>query len=158
MLLLNILLLAILAQFSSTILKRVAPLFYKESTELVKIKRDLIKTRTQLSSISAQDEFAKWAKLRRALDKLMADYQKLSSSEASARTSFQFKYNILIKAVVYFIQIGTFMYFRSTPMFYLPSDWVGPFSYILRLPFAPVGSVSVVYWYMACQHVLNRFA
>lgn len=79
----------------------------------------------------------------------------LASEETSSRSVFFLKYNMMTKAVVYMMQAATFLYFRSNAMFYLPQGWVGPFSYLLSMPFAPSGSVSVVYWFMACQYVLN---
>jgi hypothetical protein len=42
------------------------------------LKADILAKRTELMQTSAQDQFAKWAKLRRSIDKGLADLDKLS--------------------------------------------------------------------------------
>jgi hypothetical protein len=44
------------------------------------LKRDVLATRDELRKTSSQDEFAKWARLRRKLDKQTADLEKLGES------------------------------------------------------------------------------
>jgi tail-anchored protein insertion receptor len=46
---------------------------------LRKLKTDLLNTKTELLKTSAQDQFARWAKLRRSVDKGLADLEKLSA-------------------------------------------------------------------------------
>ena len=43
-----------------------------------RIKADILAKRTELMQTSAQDQFAKWAKLRRSIDKGLADLDNLS--------------------------------------------------------------------------------
>lgn len=45
-----------------------------------KLKTELLKTKQELAKTSAQDQFAKWAKLRRSVDKMLSDLEKLSMS------------------------------------------------------------------------------
>jgi hypothetical protein len=45
-----------------------------------KLKTELLNTKSELLKTSAQDQFAKWAKLRRSVDKGLADLEKLSAS------------------------------------------------------------------------------
>lgn len=42
------------------------------------LQREVVASRAQLRATSSQDEFAKWAKLRRMLDKKVVDLEKLS--------------------------------------------------------------------------------
>ena len=52
-----------------------------------KLKSDILLNKKELLQTSAQDQFAKWAKLRRSVDKGLADLEKLSKSGApSIRT------------------------------------------------------------------------
>ncbi|KAL0263477.1 GET complex subunit get1 [Diplodia seriata] len=48
----------------------------KAARENVKLKREVLRLKKEMSGVSAQDDFAKWAKLRRAHDKVFADFQK----------------------------------------------------------------------------------
>jgi uncharacterized membrane-anchored protein YhcB (DUF1043 family) len=51
-----------------------------------KMKKQLFQMKAELDSTSSQDEFAKWAKLRRKLDKAAADLEKLSKYFLSINT------------------------------------------------------------------------
>lgn len=42
------------------------------------LKPEILQAKLELDRTSSQDEFAKWAKLRRKLDKLIADLEKTS--------------------------------------------------------------------------------
>lgn len=44
------------------------------------LKSEILTTKSELLKTSAQDQFAKWAKLRRSVDKGLADLEKLSAS------------------------------------------------------------------------------
>lgn len=46
----------------------------------VALRKELFKTKADLQSTSSQDEFAKWARLRRKMDKETAELEKLSQS------------------------------------------------------------------------------
>jgi len=43
-----------------------------------KLKAEILATKKELLQTSAQDQFAKWAKLRRSVDKGLADLEKIS--------------------------------------------------------------------------------
>lgn len=45
-----------------------------------KLKTEILSTKAEMLQTSAQDQFAKWAKLRRSMDKGLADLDKLSKS------------------------------------------------------------------------------
>lgn len=42
------------------------------------LKKELLATKAELMQTSAQDQFAKWAKLRRRVDKGLADLDEIS--------------------------------------------------------------------------------
>ena len=46
------------------------------------LKAELLTTKKELMQTSAQDQFAKWAKLRRSVDKGLAELEKLSESRS----------------------------------------------------------------------------
>lgn len=45
-----------------------------------KLKSEILVNKKELLQTSAQDQFARWAKLRRSVDKGLADLEKLSAS------------------------------------------------------------------------------
>ncbi|WFD44444.1 GET complex subunit get1 [Malassezia psittaci] len=53
---------------------------YSSSRKLSALKKELFATRQQMNATSAQDEFSKWAKLRRKTDKLTGQVEEQSTS------------------------------------------------------------------------------
>ncbi|TPX68545.1 hypothetical protein SpCBS45565_g02999 [Spizellomyces sp. 'palustris'] len=127
-----------------------------EVKKINKLKREIIDVQTELGRTSAQDQFARWAKLRRRLDKLKADYETQAKQEASTKTFFELKISWGLRSFIWGAQLLLISIYRSTPMFYLPHDWLGPISPLLALPFAPMGSVSILCWFYACKSAFRR--
>jgi len=119
------------------------------------LKRELLDTKAELLKTSAQDQFAKWAKLRRSVDKGLADLDKLNSEIASNKTAFSLKFNTAIWILTTGLQFVVGWWYRRSAVFYLPQGWFGPLGWWLAFPFAPSGSVSVGIWQMACKRVIK---
>ncbi|WPH01654.1 putative Get1 family, helix hairpin bin domain superfamily protein [Acrodontium crateriforme] len=109
----------------------------------------------EMAAVSAQDDFAKWARLRRGHDKAKEQYEKAAASQQSTRQMF----NRIMSAVRWLGTQGVnFLintYFGSTPMFWLPQGWVPYYAeWVLSCPRAPLGSISVNVWGIACGSVI----
>ncbi|KAJ3923484.1 WRB/Get1 family [Lentinula edodes] len=120
-----------------------------------KLKVDILNTKTELLKTSAQDQFAKWAKLRRSVDKGLADLEKLNSDISSVKTSFSVKFSTGIWICTTGAQFVIGWWYRKAAIFYLPPGWFGPLAWVLAFPFAPKGAVSVGMWQMACRRVIK---
>ncbi|KAI9357342.1 WRB/Get1 family [Zopfochytrium polystomum] len=130
----------------------------EQSKKLVQMRKECIAVKTELTNTSAMDEFSKWAKLKRRLDKALQDLERLSKEDHNDKSKFQFRFAWGIRAILWLLQ-GTFlMLFGHTPMFFVPTAWTGPFAYILCLPFAPFGSVSASLWLMSCRNVIGKLS
>jgi hypothetical protein len=123
------------------------------------LKSEILSTKSELLKTSAQDQFAKWAKLRRSVDKGLADLEKLSefcpfpsasrsiyppfyvdAEVASSRSSFAMKFNTLLWLLTTGLQLAVGWWYRKQPVFFLPQGWLGPLGWWLALPFAPAGT------------------
>jgi hypothetical protein len=126
------------------------------------LKAELLTTKKELMQTSAQDQFAKWAKLRRSVDKGLAELEKLSQSHSSCpddytflatasdaflpdselattKSAFSAKFNGLIWILTAGLQFAVGWWYRKSAVFYLPPNWFGPLTWTLALPFAPPG-------------------
>ncbi|KAI0823697.1 CHD5-like protein-domain-containing protein [Trametes gibbosa] len=131
-------------------------IFYRSTvTKQRKLKSEILVNKKELLQTSAQDQFAKWAKLRRTVDKGLADLEKLSNEIASARTSFSLKFNSAMWVMTTGLQFAIGWWYRKAAVFYLPPGWLGPLTWWLAFPFAPAGSVSCGMWQMACRRVIK---
>ncbi|KAG8876811.1 GET complex subunit get1, partial [Tulasnella sp. 331] len=126
-----------------------------KATEQRRLKTSILTAKKELSEISAQDQFAKWAKLRRKMDKELADLEKLNSELSGNKTAFSLKFGTAIWIFTTGAQFAIGWWYRKTPVFYLPRGWFGPAAWYLSLPFAPAGSVSCGAWQMACKRVIG---
>jgi len=122
------------------------------------LKREILTLKNDLSRTSSQDEFAKWAKLRRKMDSKIADLEKMTSELHVSKASFELKFKGLLWFITNGIQFLMVAWFRRSPVFYLPLGWFGPAERVLALPFAERGSVSIAIWFYLCRKVIILFA
>ncbi|KAI0305678.1 WRB/Get1 family [Multifurca ochricompacta] len=119
------------------------------------LKTEILSKKAELLQTSAQDQFAKWAKLRRSIDKGLADLEKLNSELNASKSSFSFKFNATLWMMTTGLQFVIGWWYSRSAVFYLPVAWLGPLTWWLSLPFAPAGSVSCGVWQMACKRVIK---
>ncbi|VDB96410.1 Bgt-2440 [Blumeria graminis f. sp. tritici] len=116
------------------------------------LKLQFLQLRRQLNATSSQDEFAKWAKLRRQHDKLS---EKLEKAKISA-DKIKSKFDTVVTTIRWLGTNGLRMFlqfwYQKQPMFYVPTGWV-PYlgEWMLSLPRAPLGSISIQAWSLACS-------
>ncbi|PBK73523.1 hypothetical protein ARMSODRAFT_1015071 [Armillaria solidipes] len=131
-------------------------IFYSSHAEKQrKLKAEILATKAELLKTSAQDQFAKWAKLRRSVDKGLADLEKLNGELSSIKSSFSMKFTAAIWMSTTGSQFIVGWWYRKAAVFYLPDGWFGPVAWWVSFPFAPKGSVSVGMWQMACRRVIK---
>ncbi|KAH7061451.1 CHD5-like protein-domain-containing protein [Macrophomina phaseolina] len=96
----------------------------KAAREQVKLKHEVLRLKKEMNGVSAQDDFARWAKLRRSHDKVFADLQKSDSGIRSARTSFDTTVAsirwVLTNGLRFFLQF----WYAKQPLFWIPQGWV----------------------------------
>ncbi|TKA83497.1 hypothetical protein B0A55_00546 [Friedmanniomyces simplex] len=127
----------------------------KDADESATLRREVVRLNREMKAVSAQDDFAKWARIRREHDKAKDKYDKQSASLTSFRTTF----DRLITAARWLgtqgLQFFCNAYFSKEAMFWLPQGWVpSHVEWVLGFPRAPQGAVSINIWSMACASVI----
>ncbi|KAL1957139.1 hypothetical protein VTO42DRAFT_6282 [Malbranchea cinnamomea] len=123
----------------------------RTASEQRRLKREVLQLKRELNATSSQDEFAKWAKLRRRHDKAMEEYDSKNKALAQDKGSF----DLTVKTVRWVGTIGLkfFLqfYYSKQPMFALPPGWFPwQIEWLLSFPRAPLGTVSIQVWGGAC--------
>ncbi|KAK7522265.1 CHD5-like protein-domain-containing protein [Phyllosticta citriasiana] len=121
-----------------------------------RLRREVLRLKKEMNSVSAQDDFARWAKLRRAHDKVYADYQKTESSLKSSRTLFDRTVSTLRFLGTNGLRFALQFWYAKQALFWIPQGWVPRYvEWILAFPKAPTGSVSIQIWGIACASVVG---
>ncbi|CBF77722.1 hypothetical protein AN4342.2 [Aspergillus nidulans FGSC A4] len=143
---------------------------YQTAQEQTKLKREVVQLKRDMNNTSSQDEFAKWAKLRRRHDKALSEYEALSMLPLSFSSLFYQKLSSQKGSFDWFVKIARwlsttglkiFIQFRysKTPVFELPGGWLPyPVEWVLAFPRAPQGSVSVQVWNSVCATAVTVIA
>lgn len=109
------------------------------------LKLKILKDRTELTSTSAQDEFSKWAKLRRRLDKSISELESLSIQSNQSKLVFSGHFKKFLWLIMTALPFIFSSYHRKAAVFYLPLNWFGPSTWFLSLPSAPTGKKSPLF-------------
>ncbi|TGZ77845.1 protein get1 [Ascodesmis nigricans] len=120
------------------------------------LRREVFQLRTQLSGISAQDDFAKWAKIRRVLDKKNAELEASQTQLTTLRSAFDSRAGILRWFITTGLRMFIQFWFSKQPMFWLPQGAVPSYAeWVLSFPRAPRGSVSIQVWGFATGQMVS---
>ncbi|KKZ62355.1 protein GET1 [[Emmonsia] crescens] len=120
-----------------------------------RLKLDVVQLKREMNATSSQDEFAKWAKLRRRHDKALEAYEAKNDQLTQSKSSF----DMTIKSVRWAATSGLMLFlqfwFSKTPIFTLPPGWIPwQVEWVLSFPRAPIGTVSIQIWGGACATVV----
>ncbi|KUI73787.1 Protein GET1 [Cytospora mali] len=131
----------------------------KQIREQRELQSSYLTVRRDLNATSSQDEFAKWAKLRRQHDKMLEQLEKMKTEIDASRGSFDKTVSsarwLCTSGLRWFLP---FWYSRE-PMFWLPHGWFPYYAeWLISFPRAPLGSVSVASWQLACRGVIALVA
>ncbi|PHH91815.1 hypothetical protein CDD83_10238 [Cordyceps sp. RAO-2017] len=124
----------------------------KAAVEQRKLQADYLKVRRDLNATSSQDEFAKWAKLRRQHDKLLEQLDATKKGLESSRAKFDNYLTVIRLLLTKLPQYFLPFWYGKEPMFWLPHGWFPYYAeWIISFPSAPMGSVSAPSWQLACS-------
>ncbi|KAJ4144642.1 hypothetical protein LMH87_003517 [Akanthomyces muscarius] len=127
----------------------------KAAAEQRKTQAEYLKVRRELNATSSQDEFAKWAKIRRQHDKLLDKLENQKKGLEASRAGFD-KYLSAVRFLVTRApQYALPFWYAKEPMLWLPHGWFPYYAeWIISFPRGPMGSVSIASWQLACTTVI----
>ncbi|KAL4921122.1 protein get1 [Aspergillus aurantiobrunneus] len=132
---------------------------YQTAQEQSKLKREVVHLKRDMNNTSSQDEFAKWAKLRRRHDKALSNYEALNQKLSSQKSSFDWFVKIARWLSTTGLKIFIQFRYSKTPVFALPGGWLPYYvEWMLAFPRAPHGSVSVQIWNSVCATAVTVIA
>ncbi|KAI1428804.1 CHD5-like protein-domain-containing protein [Xylaria sp. FL1777] len=131
----------------------------KQATEKNQLQKEYLAIRRDLNATSSQDQFAKWAKLRRQHDKLLEQLEKMKTSDDASKAKFDRTAGIIRWSATSGVKFILPWIYGKEPMFWLPSSWFPYYvEWVLSFPRAPLGSISIVSWQTACAAAVLLFS
>ncbi|KAI9755244.1 MAG: GET complex subunit get1 [Lichina confinis] len=123
----------------------------KAVREQARLRRELVRLRSELSGTSAQHEFARWALLRRQHDRAKDQLDKISTAISSSKGNFESVVSVARWTATSGFRFLLQFWFTKEPIYWLPQGWLPYYvEWILSFPKAPLGGVSIQVWWMAC--------
>ncbi|KAL5363946.1 protein get1 [Aspergillus floccosus] len=131
----------------------------KCAQEQTRLKREVVQLKREMNNTSSQDEFAKWAKIRRRHDKAMDEYEKINKNLIAQKTSFDWSVKIARWLSTNGLKMFLQFWYSKTPVFALPQAWFPYYvEWVLSFPRAPMGSVSIQVWSNVCATAISVLA
>ncbi|KAJ9247500.1 hypothetical protein DTO207G8_8076 [Paecilomyces variotii] len=128
----------------------------RNAKEQARLKREVIQLKREMNATSSQDEFAKWAKLRRRHDKTMEEFETLNKIISANKSSFEWTVKVARWLSTNGFKLFLQFYYSKTPVFELPPGWFPYYvEWVLAFPRAPMGTVSVQVWGSACAAAIS---
>ncbi|XP_028817054.1 guided entry of tail-anchored proteins factor 1 [Denticeps clupeoides] len=135
----------------STFLSKV---LQKDAEQETEMKSEIQEMRKELSSISMKDEFARYARLERKINK-MTDKLK---THVKSRTAHQAKIKWIVNIIFYILQaalmISLIWKYYADPVTVVPSKWIAPLERLVAFPSGVAGGVGITCWLIVCNKVV----
>ncbi|KAK5213636.1 GET complex subunit get1 [Exophiala xenobiotica] len=127
----------------------------RDIQEQIRLRQEVVRLKREMNAISAQDEFSRWAKVRRQHDKALADHDQKAAAVSSSRASFDTKATAIRWLCTSGLRFGLQFWHAKTPVFTYPRGWFPWYiEWLLGFPRCPYGGVSINVWSMACGTVI----
>ncbi|XP_030008040.1 guided entry of tail-anchored proteins factor 1 [Sphaeramia orbicularis] len=127
----------------------------KDAEQESEMRTEIQEMKKEQSSISMMDEFARYARLERKINK-MTDQLK---THVKSRTAQQAKMKWVVNIVFYILQaalmISLIYKYYSDPVTVVPSRWIAPVERLVAFPTGVAGGVGITCWLVVCNKVVT---
>ncbi|XP_059954452.1 guided entry of tail-anchored proteins factor 1 isoform X1 [Mesoplodon densirostris] len=141
----------LLPSFSSFQMSRVLQKDVKQESQM---RAEIQGMKQELSTVSMMDEFARYARLERKINK-MTDKLK---THVKARTAQLAKIKWVISVAFYILQAALMVTliwtYYSVPVAVVPSRWITPLDRLVAFPTGVAGGVGITCWILVCNKVV----
>jgi len=135
-----------------SILKWCLQLRYKTTTDEMKLRAEFKEMQKELATIPMVNEFARYAKLQRKMNKIeeaiLAKGQSRMDQRESIRTKWTRYFQILNGLVLVYLSATQ----RYEPVIIGLTEWFWPLNQILAYPSGVDGSISTIVWLLICSN------
>ncbi|XP_007651732.1 guided entry of tail-anchored proteins factor 1 isoform X5 [Cricetulus griseus] len=132
----------------------VSRVLQKDAEQESQMRAEIQDMKQELSTVSMMDEFARYARLERKINKVT---DKLKT-HVKARTAQLAKIKWFISVAFYILQaalmISLIWKYYSVPVAVVPSKWITPLDRLVAFPTRVAGGIGITCWILVCNKVV----
>nr|XP_023700810.1 tail-anchored protein insertion receptor WRB [Paramormyrops kingsleyae] len=128
--------------------------FHKDAEHELEMRMEIQDMKKELSSISMMDEFARYARLERKINKMTDKLKSLVKSRAAYQAKVKWVVNIVYHVLQALLMISLIWKYYASPVTVLPSQWIVPLERLVAFPSGVPGGVGITCWLVVCNKVV----
>ncbi|KAL0994359.1 hypothetical protein UPYG_G00121100 [Umbra pygmaea] len=128
--------------------------FQKNVEDEVEMRAEIQAMKKELSSINMMDEFARYARLERKINKITDKLKTYVKSRTSQQAKIKWVINILYYILQAVLMISLIWKYYADPVMVLPSKWISPLERMVAFPSGLAGGVGITCWLIVCNKVV----
>lgn len=146
----------ILPTYSGKITAFIGSILFKVSDDEKKMRAEITDLKEKQAVLSVTDDFAKYAKLQRQVDKLLNQVRAKGLERKSYTTYLGMIFSVFTYVVHAMIVLSLMIAMRSEPLLTFPQSYFSPLSAIVGFPSGVSGAVGLGFWFAICNSVISR--
>ncbi|XP_046573650.1 guided entry of tail-anchored proteins factor 1-like [Haliotis rubra] len=151
-----VVLFSILPKYSHLVAGLIGKKVFRLSNEELDLRSQVRDLKSDQESVNMADEFARYMKIQRKIDKIMGQLKQLGSSRSQRLTMLKVGIKMAIHVVHALTMLSLVLTYRNEPLLELPSSYFFPFSRIVAFPTGIPGGVGIACWVLVCSTVVFR--
>nr|XP_037281661.1 guided entry of tail-anchored proteins factor 1-like [Rhipicephalus microplus] len=144
--------------FVPFVVRMVLQVISQETEMESNMRRQVCDLRAELGSMNIVDEFAKYAKIQRKINKMSEEL----AHQAKLKSMYTFKVRLAATALLYALVGVAVAYivwnYRSHPVVVLPEAWLSPIGSLLAPASGPPGGIGLTPWLLVSSSVGRQIA
>ncbi|KAL1474340.1 hypothetical protein MTO96_038049 [Rhipicephalus appendiculatus] len=144
--------------FVPFVVRMVLQVISQETEMESNMRRQVCDLRAELGSMNIVDEFAKYAKIQRKINKMSEEL----AHQAQLKSMYTFKVRLAATALLYALVGVTVAYlvwnYRSQPIVILPEAWLSPIGSLLAPASGSPGGIGLTPWLLVSSSVGRQIA
>ncbi|XP_037281661.2 guided entry of tail-anchored proteins factor 1 [Rhipicephalus microplus] len=144
--------------FVPFVVRMVLQVISQETEMESNMRRQVCDLRAELGSMNIVDEFAKYAKIQRKINKMSEEL----AHQAKLKSMYTFKVRLAATALLYALVGVAVAYlvwnYRSQPVVVLPEAWFSPIGSLLAPASGPPGGIGLTPWLLVSSSVGRQIA
>ncbi|RZF39160.1 hypothetical protein LSTR_LSTR005788 [Laodelphax striatellus] len=143
--------LALVWEYMILFLKPILAVLCRENSSHRGLKQEILNLQNEISKISMNDEFAKYARLQRKLNSLKTEMESKVSQRLQEKFKVKFFVTSSVQVLLGLITVVFLWMYRHEPVLVVPEAWLSPIAPFISFPTSIEGAVGLPFWFSVCK-------